>query len=69
MLKQRRAKAEHRSIAQEAIVILAKGLDTSVAPKEHRTRLLQKIEEEVELNSRTAAELDPVELIREDRRR
>ena len=69
MLKQRRAKAEHRSIAQEAIVILAKGLDTSIAPKERRTRLLQKIEEEVELNSRTAAELDPVELIREDRRR
>ena len=42
---QQRAEAEHRSIAQEAIVLLAKGLDTSIAPKERRARLLQKIEE------------------------
>ena len=48
---------------------MAKGLDTSIAPKERRTRLLQKIEEEAELNSETLAKLDPVELIREDRRR
>ena len=41
LLKQR-AEAEHRSIAQEAIVLLAKGLDTSIAPKERRIRLLQK---------------------------
>ena len=68
LLKQR-AEAEHRSIAQEAIVLLAKGLDTSIAPKERRIRLLQKIEEEAELNSGTAAKLDPVELIREDRKR
>ena len=68
LLKQR-AEAEHRSIAQEAIVLLAKGLDTSSAPKERRTRLLQKIEEETGLNSGTAAKLDPVELIREDRER
>ena len=68
LLKQR-AEAEHRSIAQEAIVLLVKGLDTSIAPKERRTKLLQKIKEEAELNSRTVAKLDPVELIREDRRR
>ena len=68
LLKQR-AEAEHRSIAQEAIVLLAKGLDTSIAPKERRTRLLQKIAEESGLNSRAAAKLDPVEFIREDRRR
>ena len=66
---QQRAEAEHRSIAQEAIVVFAKGLDKSIAPKERRTRLLQKIEEEAELNSGTVANLDPVELIREDRRR
>ena len=47
LLKQR-AEAEHRSIAQESIVLLAKALDTSIAPKERRTRLLQKIEEEAE---------------------
>ena len=35
---QQRTEAEHRSIAQEAIVLLAKGLDTSIAPKERRTR-------------------------------
>ena len=68
LLKQR-AEAEHRSIAQEAIVLLAKGLDTSIAPKERRARLLQKIEEEAELKSGTAAKLNPVELIREDRKR
>ena len=63
LLKQR-AEAEHRSIAQEAILLLAKGLDTSIAPKERRARLLQKIEEEAELKSGTAAELNPLELIR-----
>ncbi len=68
-LLKRRAEAEHRSIAQEAIALLAKGLDTSIAPKERRTRLLQKIAEEAGLNSGAAAKLDPVQLIREDRRR
>ena len=68
-LLKRRAEAEHRSIAQEAIVLLAKGLDTSIAPKERRTRLLQRIAEETGLNSGTVTMLDPVELIREDRRR
>ena len=68
LLKQR-TEAEHRSISQEAIVLLAKGLNTSIAPKERRTRLLQKIEEEAGLNSGTAAKLDPVELIRKDRSR
>ena len=68
LLKQR-AEAEHRSIAQEAIVLLAKGLDTSIAPKERRTKLLQRIVEEAELNSGKVAKHDPVKLIREDRRR
>ena len=68
-LLHQRAEAEHRSIAQEAIVLLAKGLDTSIAPKERRTKLLQRIVEETEINSGTTAKLDPVELVREDRRR
>ena len=68
LLKQR-AEAENRSIAQEAIALLAKGLDTSIAPKERRARLLQKIEEEAELNSGTGANLEPMELIRDDRKR
>ena len=67
-LLNRRAAAEHCSSAQEAIVLLAKGLDTSIAPIERRARLLQKIEEEAELKSGTAAKIDPVEMIREDRK-
>ena len=68
LLKQR-AEAEHRSIAQEAIVLFAKGLDKSTSPKERRARLLQRIEEEAEFNSGTAAKLNQVGLIREDRKR
>ena len=29
----RRAKADHRSLAQEAVAILAKGLNASICPK------------------------------------
>ena len=68
-LLKRRAEAEHRSIAQEAIALLAKGLDTSISPKVRRTKLLQKIAEEPGLNGGTVSKLDPVELIREDRER
>ena len=46
-LLQQRAEAEHRSISQEAIVLLAKGLDTSTSPKERLARLLQRSEEEL----------------------
>ena len=46
-LMKQRFEAEHRSIAQEAIVLLAKGLDTSIAPIMHRARLLQKIEDPI----------------------
>ena len=66
LLKQR-AEAEHRSIAQEAIALLAKGLDASISPKVRRTKLLQKIAEESVLSGGTVSKLDPVELIREDR--
>ena len=68
-LLKRRAKAEHRSIAQEAIALLAKGLDTSIPPKARLTKLLQKITEESGLSGGTVSKLDPVELIREDRER
>ena len=68
-LLQQRAETKHRSIAQEAVVLLAKGLDKSIAPKERRNKLLQKIKEEAGLNRGTVAKLDPMELIREDRRR
>ena len=41
-LLNRRAEAEHRTIDQKAIVLLAKRLDTSIAPKESQTSLLKK---------------------------
>ena len=68
-LLKRRTEAEHRSIAQEAITLLAKGLDTSISPKVRRTKLLQKISEESGLSGGTVSKLDPLELIREDRER
>ena len=68
-LLKRRAEAEHRSIAQEAIVLLAKGLDTSISPIVRRTRLLQKIAEQSSLSGGTVSKLDPVKLILEDRER
>ena len=68
-LLKRRAEAENRSIAQEAIVLLAKGLETSISPKVRRTKLLQKIAEESGLSVGKVSKLDPVELIREDRER
>ena len=68
-LLKRRAEAEHRSIAQEAIALLAKGLETSISPKVCRTKLLQKIAEESGLSGGTVSKLDPVELIRKNRER
>ena len=68
-LLKRRAEAEHRSIAQEAIALLAKGLDTAISPKVRRTKLLHEIAEESGLSGGTVSKLDPVESIREDRER
>ena len=59
MLK-RGTEAEYRSIALEAIVLFTKELDTSLAPKERRTKLLQKIKEGAELKCITIAKLDPM---------
>ncbi|MCH2269870.1 MAG: hypothetical protein MK510_04880 [SAR324 cluster bacterium] len=65
----RRAKADHRSLAQEAVAILAKGLNASICPKERRSNLLQQIAEETKSSSGAVSQLDPVALIREDRER
>ena len=42
-LLQERARTEHRSLAQEAVILLAKGLQTSVTNKQRRRLLLSKI--------------------------
>ncbi|MBT5291024.1 MAG: Arc family DNA-binding protein [Thiotrichales bacterium] len=64
-----RAEADHRSLAQEAVAILAKGLKTSSSPKQRRAALLQQIASVTKLDSKAITKLDPVVLIREDRER
>lgn len=65
-LLQQRAQAEHRSLAQEAVSLLAKGLDTTISPKDRRAKLLREIAATATTNN---TPLDPVKLIREDRER
>ncbi|WP_446012124.1 FitA-like ribbon-helix-helix domain-containing protein [Candidatus Electrothrix sp.] len=66
-LLQKRAQVENRSLAQEAVYILAKGLNTSISNKSRRADLLQEIEEKS--LPETLRQFDPVNLIREDRDR
>ncbi len=59
---------EHRSLAQQTITLLAKGLDTTLSPKDKRKELLRKINKgALGLDSKPLK--DPVDLIREDRDR
>ncbi len=67
-LLQQRAKAEHRSLAQEAVATLAKGLQTSLSPKERRIELMRQITAEHPVD-KSVLRIDPVELVREDRDR
>ena len=72
---QKRARAEHRSLAQEAVVVLARGLGVSASNQERRAKLLESIAE----NSRYALQseelrlkmenINPLDLVREDRAR
>ncbi len=64
-LLQKKARAENRSLAQEAVSILAKGLNTSPSNKSRRAALLQEIEKKS--LPETSKSFDPVALIREDR--
>lgn len=66
-LLQKRAQAENRSLAQEALAILAKGLNTSTSNKSRRADLLKEIEKK--FLPETLKQFDPVDLIREDRDR
>ncbi|MCW5211840.1 hypothetical protein VU04_02895 [Desulfobulbus sp. TB] len=66
---QKRAKAEHRSLAQEAIVTLARGMQTTVSHKNRRRKLLRAITEQPCFLDEKAANVNPVQLVREDRER
>ncbi len=61
-----RAKSEHRSIAQEAIILLEKGLNVSTSARDRRRELVASI-----LKSKPSEyrRQDPVPYIREDRER
>jgi hypothetical protein len=67
-LLQETAKKEHRSLAQEAVVTLARGLQASLSNKDRRKELLKTIAWMPCLFD-TDASPDPVLLIREDRER
>jgi hypothetical protein len=61
------AQKERRSLTQQAVAVLAKGLDVEIDPRERRRRALQKA---AEIDRNITRHLpDPVKLIREDRER
>jgi len=62
-----RAKSEHRSLAQEAVVTLARGLQVEVDVKARRRALLAAIQSRPSADSERFS--DPAKLIREDRQR
>jgi len=64
----REAEIQHRSIAQQAVAAIARGLQLELDPKSRRITLLTRINAEpITLN--VASPADPAQLIREDRER
>jgi plasmid stability protein len=68
-LLQEQAATEHRSLAQEAIVTLAKGLETTTSNKKRRNKLLADFIAHPCDCEQKISTLDPVSLLREDRDR
>lgn len=67
-LLQERARAEHRSLSEEAVILLAKGLQTSVTNKQRRRLLLSKITANKTVSGAVKA-IDPLVCIHEGRDR
>jgi len=63
-----RAQREHRTLSQQATVLLAKALETSPSPKERRQRLLKELRERPLVESWEGV-APPETLVREDRER
>lgn len=62
------AEREHRSLSQQAIAVLARGLGISQDPKERRRQLMERIRTKpVKWAGKKIP--DPVDMIREDRDR
>ena len=64
----RSARSEHRSLSQEAVVVLARGLGLCGDPRERRRKLLREIKTPI-LQGPGGELAEPAVLIREDRRR
>ena len=62
------ARREHRSIAQQAIILLAEGLNVSLSYKDKRRDVIRVIREDAESLAKYNLS-DPVEMIRADRDR
>lgn len=60
------AKKEHRSLAQETIVILKEGITAKLGNRERRRKLLD-LDRVIDIDGKDLP--DPVKLIREDRER
>ncbi len=64
----REAEIQHRSIAQQAVAILARGLTLELDPKSRRAALLAQINSNpIKLNATPS--VNPAQIIREDRER
>jgi hypothetical protein len=61
------AKLEHRTLSQQAIITLARGLNMTIGPVDRRKKVLEKINKS--LQNIDVPFSDPVELVREDRER
>ena len=64
----RQAGRERRSLAQQAVAVLAKGIGVPVDVKAQRKEVLKRIRETIDRGA-TRHLTDPVKLIREDRNR
>jgi len=62
-----RAERERRSLAQQVVAVLARGLQVEVDAKARRRALLASIQSDLPFRGRKPG--DPAKLIREDRRR
>lgn len=62
------AEREHRSLAQQAVATIAKGLDMAEDPKARRQRILAKISSRAR-TTRVRDWANPVTMVREDRQR
>lgn len=60
------AEKEHRSLTQEAIVLLKKGIESRIGNKERRRRILENVAA-LSFDGRVLP--DPIALLREDRDR